>query len=435
MKKINLSDFREDPDNVSEATDEEIARLAEKLRRVPAGLAAMRIAYVTDCPPGKMVISGNKRLRCLKAAFGENGEAPAEWFQDVTAMSEAERHEFRLNANISDGHWNLDKLLEQYAAEELTAAGLDDLLGSIATGDDAAPVANQGKPSAEGFDFDNPEAASAAEADNPEYQEFVDKFKPKKTTDDCYTPKIVYNTVADWVAAEYSVDRSQFVRPFYPGGDYRAFDYSGGKIVVDNPPFSIISEIVRFYAEKAVPFFIFAPGLTLFSGCAELAAVRYVIAAVTITYANGANVMTNFITSLGDAFVDVRPDLHDKIKEANDENLKSSKRTVAKLQYPMSVATAARLGYLAIHGIAFRLQKADAVFIRKLDAQKGGDSIFGGGLLLSERAAAERAAAERAAAERAAAMCFTLSEREIEIRKRMEVSPFGCERCEELRHE
>lgn len=23
---------------------------------------------------------------------------------------------------------------------------------------------------------------------NKEYQEFVDKFKPKKTTDDCYTP-------------------------------------------------------------------------------------------------------------------------------------------------------------------------------------------------------------------------------------------------------
>ena len=92
----------------------------------------MRIAYVTDAMPGKfMVISGNKRLRVLKQAYGEDGEVPAEWFQDVTAMSEAERHEFRLNANISDGHFNLEKLLDQYGRDELSAAGLDDLLESV----------------------------------------------------------------------------------------------------------------------------------------------------------------------------------------------------------------------------------------------------------------------------------------------------------------
>ena len=48
------------------------------------------------------------------------------------------------------------------------------------------------------------------------YEEFVEKFKPKLTTDDCYTPPIVYDAVADWVAAEYKLDRSLFVRPFYP---------------------------------------------------------------------------------------------------------------------------------------------------------------------------------------------------------------------------
>jgi hypothetical protein len=36
VKTVNLSLFREDPDNVSEASDEEIVRLAEKLRRVPS---------------------------------------------------------------------------------------------------------------------------------------------------------------------------------------------------------------------------------------------------------------------------------------------------------------------------------------------------------------------------------------------------------------
>lgn len=131
-KTVCLAAFREDPANVSEATEEEIQRLAGKLKRVPLGLTAMRIAYVTDAPGGGcMVLSGNKRLRCLKAAFGENGNVPAAWFQDITAMSAEERHEFRLNANISDGHWNVEKLLAQYGTDELSAAGLDDLISTI----------------------------------------------------------------------------------------------------------------------------------------------------------------------------------------------------------------------------------------------------------------------------------------------------------------
>lgn len=39
------------------------------------------------------------------------------------------------------------------------------------------------------------------------YQDFKDKFKPKKTTDDCYTPALVYDAVAAWVAKEYRRDR------------------------------------------------------------------------------------------------------------------------------------------------------------------------------------------------------------------------------------
>lgn len=31
------------------------------------------------------------------------------------------------------------------------------------------------------------------------YGEFVNKFKPKLTTDDCYTPPKIYAVVLDWV--------------------------------------------------------------------------------------------------------------------------------------------------------------------------------------------------------------------------------------------
>ena len=54
---------------------------------------------------------------------------------------------------------------------------------------------------------------------NPEYEAFVEKFKPKKTTDDCYTPENVYEAVAGWVADEYGRDRAGFLRPFWPGKD------------------------------------------------------------------------------------------------------------------------------------------------------------------------------------------------------------------------
>lgn len=117
---MKLTELVENPDNPSIATDEEINRLKGKLDRVPKGLTAMRIAYVTDKIEGKkMVISGNKRLRVLKEKYGEEAELPDEYFQDVTSMSEAERHEFIVTANISDGHWDPEKLLAQYDQSEL----------------------------------------------------------------------------------------------------------------------------------------------------------------------------------------------------------------------------------------------------------------------------------------------------------------------------
>ena len=112
------------------------------------------------------------------------------------------------------------------------------------------------------------ETAEIAESTD-EYERFVAKFQPKKTTDDCYTPAPVYNAIADWVAGNYGLDRAKFVRPFYPGGDYKRFDYFSGCVVVDNPPFSILAEILRFYSVHAVPFFLFAPTLTLFSRSLE----------------------------------------------------------------------------------------------------------------------------------------------------------------------
>ena len=244
-----------------------------------------------------------------------------------------------------------------------------------------------------------------------EYRAFVDKFKPKRTTDDCETPENIYTAVAEWVGRTYGLDPHTFIRPFWPGHDYEAEDYPPGCAVVDNPPFSILAKIRDFYTRRGVKFFLFAPTLTMFSGNRET--VTYIPCGVQITYANGANVNTSFITNLDDCLVRTAPDLYRIVDAINDANEKARTKKLPKYRFPDHVLTAAAAYKFSHYGVEYRLERGDAVFIRKLDAmaEAGKDSgIFGGAFLLSERAAAERAAAERAAA-----TVWRLSQREWEM--------------------
>lgn len=134
---MKLDYLRENPDNPQGTTDEKMARLVGRLRRVPEGLKAMRIAYITDDPrfPGRgMVLSGNKRLVALRGIYGANAELPDDWFQDITALTPEQRKEFIIDANTTDGAWNVSRLLEQYEEEQLnTLLGeetLDEILKS-----------------------------------------------------------------------------------------------------------------------------------------------------------------------------------------------------------------------------------------------------------------------------------------------------------------
>lgn len=91
--------------------------------------------------------------------------------------------------------------------------------------------------------------------ESEEYAAFVEKFKQKKTTDDCYTPENIYSAIRDWAVDHYGLGGAQVLRPFYPGGDYEHADYPEGCVVIDNPPFSILSQICRFYMERNIRFF------------------------------------------------------------------------------------------------------------------------------------------------------------------------------------
>lgn len=320
-------------------------------------------------------------------------------------LTEEQKKKYRLLDNKTNelADWDLEMLAEELADLDFGDLDLD-----------------------WGIDLDETFEQKMAQHDqfeeDEEYEEFLDKFKGKKTTDDCYTPAIVYEAVADWVAAEYGVDRENMVRPFYPGGDYQNFKYSKDSVVVDNPPFSIMSEICRFYQEKEIPFFMFAPTLTLMG----IRAAHKIACGVAVTYENGAVVNTSFVTNMDENEVRSAPDLYKAVKDANTANLAESKKELPKYEYPNEVLTATFVARLSKYGVEFKVKPESCHLISSLDAQKEtGAGIFGSGFLISEKAAAEKAAAEKQADENAMAAqleaekvtktCWKLSDSEMEI--------------------
>ena len=148
-----------------------------------------------------------------------------------------------------------------------------------------------------------------------DYEGFIEKFKAKKTTDDCYTPENVYQAVLNWLNQQINISDRPIVRPFFPGFDYRKHYYPDNCIVVDNPPFSIYAQIVRFYLSKGIDFFLFAPALTQFIRTTE--PVTYISVMSDIVYHNGAVVKTSFTTNL---FPDIKlwaaSSLYESIKKS-----------------------------------------------------------------------------------------------------------------------
>ena len=47
-----------------------------------------------------------------------------------------------------------------------------------------------------------------------DYKGFIEKFKTKQTTDDCYTPPEVYDTVLQWLRENADIEGREIVCPF-----------------------------------------------------------------------------------------------------------------------------------------------------------------------------------------------------------------------------
>ena len=229
-----------------------------------------------------------------------------------------------------------------------------------------------------------------------DYKGFTDKFKHKLTTDDCYTSPAVYDAVLRWVTERCGLQGRRIVRPFYPGGDFERYPYEPGDVVVDNPPFSIISKIARFYADRQIDYFLFAPHLTCFN---IKAAPTKIAAYCDITYENGAEVKTSFISNLFPGIaVMTAPSLLRAVSYA--QCAARTAKPLPKYAYPANVLTISKLDRLNRHGIEYQVPAAQCRHVSKLESQRArGKSIYGSGYLISDGKAAELRAAELRAAE------------------------------------
>lgn len=142
---------------------------------------------------------------------------------------------------------------------------------------------------------------------------------------------------------------------------------------MDNPPFSIYSQIVRNYTQMGVKFFLFGPALSLF--VRDVDTVQYVICRCNITYANGAKVRTGFVHNLGGPRLCMAGDLSDDINKAQH-----NKAAYQKFIKPSGIYSAADLMRFVPKERKKLFLSGGAEIYTHIDGRK----IFGGAMKFNE---------------------------------------------------
>ena len=396
--RLNEGQLKWLPKNPRTWTQTDLDKTAKSLEEDPDFLQDRPVLVVEGVEADTFIVfAGN--LRTMAAQQLEWSEVPAVVYHPTNKAERLVVKRRAMKDNGSFGLWDYDELANSWDDMPLADWGVPAWKTDSGTDSIRKKMEEEGL-STEGMTGDE------------EYEAFKKKFKQALTTDDCYTPAPVYTVVRDFVDQHvFPLKGRKVVRPFFPGGNYEDLSqYPDNAVVIDNPPFSLLSKIIRFYCENDIPFFIFAPSLTLFS--APDCDVSYIVADANIVYENGAKIRTGFITNL---LVLVRiwvcPELHDKIDEAQQQEDKTKQGFI----YPDNIVTSATLGKLAAHGTEFVVRKRSCEYIRESDSAKTQDRrLYGGGFIMSDSAAAERAAAERAPVTR-----LNISPREREIIERL----------------
>ena len=401
------------PSNPRQWTKAQLDKLKASIEETPELLEAR--GCIVDYHEGKYVcLGGNMRYAACKA-LGMS-EVPCYVVPEGTTI--LKKKEIVAKDNVSMGEWDFDALANEWSDMDLEGWGvaIPPEWGEVC-GENKKELTEREEIERKKKEFEERIAAGEMREEDEEYQAFLAKFQDAKTTDDCYTPPNIYEAVVSFVVKTYGVKEKDFVRPFYPNGDYQNENYPHDCVVVDNPPFSILAEIISFFEKNKIKYFLFAPTLTLFSSSSSSSSSTALPIAASVRYENGANVNTSFLTNLEPRNIRARscPELYALMKKANEDNLRKQQKELPRYEYDKHVVTSTMVAQFSRYGIDFVVPRDESERIGGLDSQKKfGKGIFGSGFLISDRVKAEREKAEREKAER-----WELSEKELAIVARL----------------
>ena len=181
-----------------------------------------------------------------------------------------------------------------------------------------------------------------------DYDTWINGLKKNvKTSDDTFTPPEIYEVILEYINEKIiPIDSIEIQRPFYPGGDYQkeAETYNEKSVVIDNPPFSLCSEIIEFYIKNNIKFFIFTNGLTTFNYLSR--GVHLLCPYAPLEYENNARVNTCFIHNLLPEGVTISGELRERFIEKQNKAINKNKKR-NKYQYPNEVLSVAQSVELA----------------------------------------------------------------------------------------
>ena len=210
--------------------------------------------------------------------------------------------------------------------------------------------------------------------------------------DEFYTKPEIYEAVKNYAVNEYSLQGREIVRPFWKGGDYKNFNYPIGGVVIDNQPFSKSAEIVDFYLEKGIDFFLFCQTQRSLSLLKTERDITLIICSEKMKYDNREEkISTSFITNLDKKYrVKTAIELSRKFREIQGGLAKAS-----AYKYPDNFVVGHMLERYAKNDIDFSVEKEDC-YIKSILTMADGKKVhaFGGGLVLQGKAADKKKAAE-----------------------------------------
>ena len=139
-------------------------------------------------------------------------------------------------------------------------------------------------------------------------------------------------TVNNYVKYTLESNSDTIVTPFSSGWNYRTYDYTG-KQVVDFPPFSQINEIIDFYSQNSIKYFLYIPSLCDLIGLSQISGNTVIDTNVNLIDKNLTEIGISFVTNLisGNYALKTAPDFRQSLITANVSKRNAKNAQIANI--------------------------------------------------------------------------------------------------------